>query len=296
MVGVRQPHDVRRDAARPLVPAGIARRVAGREHRLDRVHGGVEPAVGRLGGPRAVPLVDHQTGRPVPEVLLEDVERLGEEVVGAREAGHDRRRAGEHDEGVVVARLRGPDRGAGGVDRGEPPTVLGVAQRRTQPVEGSRGDVGAALVAEQRAQAEDVDRAARDPRVHRSRQVGPAVVVEPGGSASGVDDVAPEVEEATALGVEPRSVGRGDVHAVSQMHETPACRRGSRPGLVQWQVEDSNLCRRCRLIYSQLPLAARATCRAVRNNSKARTSLRIAGAPPRGPARRHTWLTRASTS
>ena len=33
-------------------------------------------------------------------------------------------------------------------------------------------------------------------------------------------------------------------------------------GAVQvWQVQDSNLRRLCRLIYSQLPLAARATCR-----------------------------------
>ena len=28
-----------------------------------------------------------------------------------------------------------------------------------------------------------------------------------------------------------------------------------------WQVQGSNLRRRCRLIYSQIPLATRATCR-----------------------------------
>ena len=287
---------------RPPVPDAVAGDVADREHRLERVHRGVEAAVGRGGGPGPVPLVDDAAEVVVPEVFLEDLRRLGEQVVGARQARDDGGRAGEHHERVGVAGL-GVVGLAVRTDLAEPAAVLGVAEHAAQAVEGPRGGRGGSVDAQQRADPVDVDGAARDPGVHGTAEVGRAVVVEPRGTAARVHDAPAEVEQAPALGVEPGVVRAAaswreasSIRAVKQSrpttHETPAHRAGvSRLDYVQWQVEDSNLCRQCRLIYSQLPLAARATCRAVRNNSKARTSPRIAGArcgePHDEPLRRH---------
>ena len=87
------------------------------------------------------------------------------------------------------------------------PPCSGVAQRRTQPVEGGCGDRLAALDPQQRAEAEDVHRAAGDPRVDTAVEVGRAVVTEPRRAAGGVDDMGAEGEEAAALRVEPGVVG-----------------------------------------------------------------------------------------
>ena len=186
----------------------------------------------------------------------------------------------------------------GGVDRAEPASVLRVVQRGPKAVERRGGDRPAPFDAEQGAEGVDVHGPAGDPGVHRSVEVGCSLVVEPRGTAGRVDDAAAERQQASQLRIQPVAA-RPVIHSGS--HAESGARVKKRPppdplggsGSVVWQVEDSNLCRRCRLIYSQLPLAARATCRAVRNNSKARTPLRIAGAPRQEA---HQWLTRASTS
>jgi hypothetical protein len=57
----------------------------------------------------------------------------------------------------------------------------------------------------------------------------------------------------------PRWIARGSHAGKMQTAPDPRFRR-SGAVLSLWQVVDSNHCRQCRLIYSQLPLAARATC------------------------------------
>ncbi len=111
----------------PRQPVAVTRQAGNGQHRLHGVHVGVQPAVGVGHGEVGAPGVDAQAGGAVPE----PVEEHGGGVVQQRtcpgDAGLGAGGPGQQDEGMGIARLVGL--WSVGSDRGEPPAVLGVAQR-----------------------------------------------------------------------------------------------------------------------------------------------------------------------
>ena len=157
-----------------LDPQGI---LAG-HHRLDPVHVGVGAAVGLGLGPVARADVEQRAELLLPEVRVEDRERLLEEglVTGARR--------GENDEDVLVGELV-----AGGLGVREPAPVLCVAKDRLERIEPVLGQLGVAGL------AEDVRHPRVDPELTRTLEVGRTVAAQPREAAVGVHGALGEGKE-----------------------------------------------------------------------------------------------------
>ena len=115
------------DPQRALAPTRVPGRVAGRQERLDRVHVGVESAVGVEGGEPLVPGIDDHAVLLRPEPLLEAVERVLQEGRCGGVSGDEGARGGQDHERVAV-RLLDPDARAVAVTRGIPPPMVAVLE------------------------------------------------------------------------------------------------------------------------------------------------------------------------
>ena len=205
---VVRPRDVvdepRRGAQRALVPAPVARGIAGREEGLDHVHVRVRAAVGLGLVPAAVPGLAAGALLLGPEARLDHGDRLVEQRGRRRVAGHRGARGGQQDEGVRIGLLVRAHR-AVGRDLGEPAAVLTILEPVADRGEAVVDERPAARVPDQLAEREHVRHARRDPELQRPARLRPAVGVEPA-EAARHRCASGELEQPGGLGRKPLAV------------------------------------------------------------------------------------------
>src|SRR5262249_18460666 len=114
------------DRGGPGVPDRTAGDVARGQVRLDRVHIAVGAAV-RLGfGEGGVPALPREAFRVGPEMPVDGGRGVGQDGIGAGNARGHRAGGGQQDVGMGVVRLGGVEDVPGGVQAGEPASVLAV--------------------------------------------------------------------------------------------------------------------------------------------------------------------------
>ena len=195
--------------------------VGGGEQRLDRVHVGVDPAVGVEHGPPAVPLLHDHPGVVVPEALQEHLEREAEQLAGALPPRGRGAGGREHHEGVLVGGLVGGGRPVAR-DVGVPAAVHLVAEPTEQGGDAVVRQRRRTGTAEQVTQGVDVRHPAGDPELDRPVEVGDAVLTEPAEAPLGVPCGATEVEQPVPLRLQPAGVRRRAQPAhVAGLHLSP---------------------------------------------------------------------------
>src|SRR5699024_9595385 len=142
----------------------------------------------------------------VEEPLVEHPQGVVQQLLRAGPAGGGGGGGGEHHEGVGVGLLGVVHRLAAG-DRGEPAAVLVVVEDAAQRGEPVVDELPEARAAQQVAEREAVRHPARDPQLGGAREIGGAVLVDPGEAAVLALRRGPELEQLVTLALEPAAVG-----------------------------------------------------------------------------------------